>query len=46
MAGGFAVIRDVPKTLVYRVCRHVNELEGREVIPESVLTKEPSAELR
>ena len=46
MAGGFAVIRDVPKTLVYRVCRHVNELEGREVIPESVLIKEPSAELR
>jgi len=46
MAGGFAVIRDVPKTLVYRVCRHVNELEGREIIPESVLTKEPSAELR
>jgi NAD+ synthase (glutamine-hydrolysing) len=46
MAGGFAVIRDVPKTLVYRVCRHVNEIEGREVIPESVLIKEPSAELR
>ena len=46
MAGGFAVIRDVPKTLVYRVCRHVNELEGREIIPESVLTKDPSAELR
>jgi NAD+ synthase (glutamine-hydrolysing) len=46
MAGGFAVIKDVPKTLVYRVCRHINELEGREVIPESVLTKEPSAELR
>ncbi len=46
MAGGFAVIRDVPKTLVYRVCRHINEVEGREVIPESVLQKEPSAELR
>jgi NAD+ synthase (glutamine-hydrolysing) len=46
MAGGFAVIRDVPKTLVYRVCRHVNELEGREIIPDSVLTKDPSAELR
>ena len=46
MAGGFAVIRDVPKTLVYRVCRHINEREGREVIPESVLQKEPSAELR
>lgn len=46
MAGGFAVIRDVPKTLVYRVARHINEIEGRELIPDSVLTKEPSAELR
>ena len=45
-AGGFSVIRDVPKTLVYRICRHINETEGREIIPESVLTKEPSAELR
>ena len=45
-AGGFAVIKDVPKTLVYRVCRHINELEGREIVPESVLDKEPSAELR
>ncbi len=45
-AGGFSVIRDVPKTLVYRVCRYVNETEGREVIPDSILTKEPSAELR
>ncbi len=46
MAGGFAVIKDVPKTLVYRVCHYVNESEGREVIPESILTKEPSAELK
>ena len=46
MAGGFAVIKDVPKTLVYRVCRHINELEEREVIPQNVLDKEPSAELR
>ena len=46
MAGGFAVIKDVPKTLVYRVSRHINELEGREIIPDSVLDKEPSAELR
>jgi NAD+ synthase (glutamine-hydrolysing) len=46
MAGGFAVIKDVPKTLVYRICRYVNETEGREVVPDSVLTKEPSAELR
>jgi NAD+ synthase (glutamine-hydrolysing) len=46
MAGGFAVIKDVPKTLVYRICRYVNETEGREVVPDSVLTKEPSAELK
>ena len=45
-AGGFAVVRDVPKTLVYRVARHFNERKDREVIPDSVLTKEPSAELR
>ena len=45
-AGGFSVIRDVPKTLVYRVCQHINEIEGREVIPDPILAKEPSAELR
>ena len=45
-AGGFAVIKDVPKNLVYRVSREVNRVEGREMIPESVLDKEPSAELR
>ncbi len=45
-AGGFAVIKDVPKLLVYDLCRHYNERVGREVIPESVLTKPPSAELR
>jgi NAD+ synthase (glutamine-hydrolysing) len=45
-AGGFAVIRDVPKTLVYGVARHFNHKKNREVIPDSVLNKEPSAELR
>jgi len=45
MAGGFAVIKDVPKTLVYRLCRYRNEKIGY-AIPESVLTKPPSAELR
>src|SRR5215203_1915719 len=45
-AGGFAVIKDVPKNLVYRVARHFNEVKNREVIPDSVLTKEPTAELR
>lgn len=45
-AGGFAVIKDVPKTLVYRLCRYVNEQAGRDVIPESVIARIPSAELR
>ncbi|GAB4324652.1 MAG: NAD+ synthase [Dehalococcoidia bacterium] len=45
MAGGFAVIKDVPKTLVYRLARWKNAQAGREVIPESVITKPPSAEL-
>ena len=46
MAGGFAVIKDVFKTMVYRVSRRYNEGRGRDVIPERVLTKPPSAELR
>jgi NAD+ synthase (glutamine-hydrolysing) len=46
MAGGFAVIKDVPKTLVYQLSRHLNRAAGREIIPESVITKPPSAELR
>jgi NAD+ synthase (glutamine-hydrolysing) len=45
-AGGFAVIKDVPKLLVYDLCRHVNARAGCQVIPESVITKPPSAELR
>jgi NAD+ synthase (glutamine-hydrolysing) len=46
MAGGFAVIKDVPKTLVYELSRHVNARAGKPVIPESVLDRAPSAELR
>jgi len=46
MSGGLAVIADVPKTMVYRVARWVNETSGRPIIPESTLTKAPSAELR
>ena len=45
-AGGFAVIKDVEKTLVYRLCRYRNRREGFDLIPEPVLTKAPSAELR
>jgi NAD+ synthase (glutamine-hydrolysing) len=44
--GGYAVIKDVLKTRVYELCRHVNRAAGREVIPAGVLTKPPSAELR
>src|SRR5262245_33458499 len=46
MSGGLAVIADVPKTMVYRVARWRNETAGAPVIPESSLTKAPSAELR
>jgi NAD+ synthase (glutamine-hydrolysing) len=46
MAGGFAVIKDVPKTLVYALCRDRNERAGRPLIPVEVLEKPPSAELR
>ena len=46
MAGGFAVIKDVPKTLVYQLSRHVNARAGKPVIPESVIERAPSAELR
>ena len=46
MAGGFAAIKDVPKTLVYELVRHRNERAGRELVPASVLERAPSAELR
>jgi NAD+ synthase (glutamine-hydrolysing) len=46
MAGGFAVIKDVPKTLVYNLCEWRNNKEGRALIPERILWKEPTAELR
>jgi NAD+ synthase (glutamine-hydrolysing) len=45
-AGGFAVLKDVPKTLVYRLARHRNARAGRDLIPQRVLDKPPSAELR
>jgi NAD+ synthase (glutamine-hydrolysing) len=49
MAGGFAVIKDVAKTLVYRLANWRNtqgRAQGREVIPERIITRPPSAELR
>ena len=44
MAGGFAVIKDIPKTLVYKLCTYRNSVAP--VIPERILTRAPSAELR
>ena len=46
MAGGLAVISDLPKTFVYEVARELNAQAGRAIIPERTLTKPPSAELR
>ena len=46
MAGGFAVIKDVPKTMVYELARHRNSLAVAEVIPSTIIDKPPSAELR
>lgn len=46
MAGGFAVIKDVYKTMVYDIARCANRLAGRTLIPRRVMTKPPSAELR
>ncbi len=45
-AGGFGVIKDVPKTDIYDLSRYVNEKAGREIIPVDVITRPPSAELR
>ena len=46
MAGGYAVLKDLLKTMVFRVSEHVNRRYGREVIPRNVLIKPPSAELK
>jgi NAD+ synthase (glutamine-hydrolysing) len=46
MAGGFAVIKDVPKTLVYELCLYRNKQPGGKKVPDRVLAKPPSAELR
>ena len=46
MAGGFAVIKDVPKTLVYELSEYINEKSGHDVMPTSILHRPPTAELR
>ncbi len=45
-AGGFGVIKDLTKTMVYRLANYRNKVAGWSVIPETILAKEPSAELR
>jgi len=46
MAGGYAVLKDVPKTLVYELTKFRNKKEGKDIIPKRVFIKPPSAELR
>jgi NAD+ synthase (glutamine-hydrolysing) len=46
LAGGFAVIKDCPKTRVYELSRYRNAIAGRELIPVSIIERAPSAELR
>jgi NAD+ synthase (glutamine-hydrolysing) len=46
MAGGFAVIKDVPKTLVYKLTKYRNAQAGYDLIPAPIIDKPPSAELR
>jgi len=45
-AGGFAVIKDVPKTMVYKLAEHINKISGHQIIPAAVLSRPPSAELK
>ena len=45
-AGGFAVIKDVFKTMVYKLAKYINDTNGREIIPKSVIDRVPTAELR
>lgn len=46
MVGGFGVLKDVPKTLVYKLARYINALDAKSAIPESIIKRAPSAELK
>src|SRR5574340_135570 len=46
MVGGFSLLKDVLKSDVFRLARHLNEHAGRELVPETTITRAPSAELR
>jgi NAD+ synthase (glutamine-hydrolysing) len=45
-AGGFALLKDVPKMMVYKLCRFRNEKAGKKLIPESIFERVPTAELK
>jgi NAD+ synthase (glutamine-hydrolysing) len=45
-AGGFAVIKDVFKTMVFKLAHYINDINGREIVPKSVIDRVPTAELR
>jgi len=45
-AGGFGIIKDVPKTTVYELAEHINKISERQIIPADVITRPPSAELK
>jgi len=46
MVGGFGVLKDVPKLLVYKIAKYINKAAKKKIIPESVIKRPPSAELR
>jgi NAD+ synthase (glutamine-hydrolysing) len=46
MVGGFAALKDIPKTMVYRICRYLNRSRRREVIAREIIRRQPSAELK
>lgn len=46
MAGGFGVIKDIPKTLVYELAKYKNSISSKEIIPKSIIEREPTAELK
>ena len=46
MVGGFSVLKDIPKTLVYKICEHLNRFRGREIIAQEIIDRPPTAELK
>ncbi len=46
MVGGFSVLKDIPKTLVYEICNHLNRSRGREIIAQEIIDRPPTAELK